>query len=185
VITTWLGLSNGSFLSTALTNAGTAWSIAGVGDFNGDGRDDILWRSDNGVITDWLGQADGSFEGNSDNAFYQLSTSWSVAGTGDFNGDGRDDILWRHESGVIANWLGQANGGFASNITAPAPSGWSVANIGDFNGDGRDDILWRNANGDFTNWLGQADGSFADNSTNAYHPIATNWHVQPVPDVWG
>lgn len=33
-------------------------------DFNGDCRDDILWRSSNGLISDWLGQADGSFKAN-------------------------------------------------------------------------------------------------------------------------
>src|SRR5689334_21745466 len=28
-------------------------------DFNGDGRSDILWRSDGGSVTDWLGTATG------------------------------------------------------------------------------------------------------------------------------
>jgi hypothetical protein len=33
-----------------------------------------------------------------------LSTMWSVAETGDFNGDGYSDILWRDSSGDIAIW---------------------------------------------------------------------------------
>ena len=41
-----------------------------------------------------------------------MPTSWHIAGTGDFNGDGRDDILWRNDTGAVTNWLGQANGGF-------------------------------------------------------------------------
>jgi FG-GAP repeat len=27
--------------------------------------------------------------------------NWIIAGTGDFNGDGKSDILWRHSSGAV------------------------------------------------------------------------------------
>ena len=30
---------------------------------------------------------------------------WQIAGTGDFNGDGKSDILWRQISGAVAIWL--------------------------------------------------------------------------------
>jgi hypothetical protein len=42
-----------------------------------------------------------------------LPTNWSVVGTGDFNGDGFGDIMWRDTAGDIAVWL--MNG---STITA-------------------------------------------------------------------
>ena len=35
--------------------------------------------------------------------------------TGDFNGDGKDDLLWRGADGSLTNWFGQANGGFSVN----------------------------------------------------------------------
>ena len=44
-----------------------------------------------------------------------MPTSWQVDGIGDFNGDGRDDILLRHDSGTLTDWLGTANGSFADN----------------------------------------------------------------------
>jgi hypothetical protein len=88
--------------------------VVGTGDFNGDGRDDVLWRNDAGIVTDWLGQANGSFVGNS--ASFTAGTNWHVVGTGDFNGDGRDDVLWRSDAGVVTDWLGQANGGFLGNL---------------------------------------------------------------------
>ncbi|MES2904174.1 MAG: M10 family metallopeptidase C-terminal domain-containing protein, partial [Pseudomonadota bacterium] len=56
-------------------------------DFNGDGRSDILWRNDNGLLTDWLGQANGGFVDNGANAFASVATNWQVTGIGDFNGD--------------------------------------------------------------------------------------------------
>lgn len=35
---------------------------------------------------------------------------------GDFNGDGKDDILWRQDgTGHLLDWLGTANGGFVTN----------------------------------------------------------------------
>ena len=31
-------------------------------------------------------------------------TNWSIVGVGDFNCDGKSDILWRHTSGVNYVW---------------------------------------------------------------------------------
>ena len=51
------------------------------------------------------------------------------ASTGDFNGDGRDDMLLRHSSGTLTNWLGNPNGSFADNwgvFNVPLPTSWQV-----------------------------------------------------------
>ena len=44
----------------------------------------------------------------------------------DFNGDGRSDIFWRSNAGVMMEWLGQSNGSFADNPLAgqPFPLDW-------------------------------------------------------------
>lgn len=180
-VLTWVAKGEHVFVSGSTADAGVDWHIAGTGDFNGDGRDDVLWRKDNGDVTTWLGQANGSFASNFENAFYEVDKSWQIAGTGDFNGDGRTDMLWRHESGEVLNWLGQANGGFVSNANANAGLDWRIVGTGDYNGDGRDDVLWRNDNGALTNWLGQANGSFASNFENAYYQVDHAWQLQPNP----
>ena len=184
-VTNWLGQASGGFegnfanANLALT---TEWQVAGVGDFNGDGRDDVLWRHTNGTITNWLGQGSGGFTGNFANANLALTNEWKVAGVGDFNGDGYDDILWRHTNGTVTNWLGDANGGFTGNFAnanVALTNAWTIVDVGDYNGDGRDDVLWRNADGSVTDWLGQANGGFAGNFANANLPQGTDWHVSP------
>ena len=113
------------------TTIPTSWLVIGTGDFNGDGRDDILWRNPTtGETTNWLGQANGSFSGNDFSFYTTASTSWQVDGIGDFNGDGRDDILWRNPStGQTTDWLGQTNGSFIGNdanaLSTIGPS-WQV-----------------------------------------------------------
>jgi len=177
-VTEWTGQANGGFAPTAVNTAvPTDWHVVGTGDFNGDGYSDILWRSDGGTLRDWLGQANGTFAGNLANLNLIVSTSWHVVGTGDFNGDGRDDILWRNDNGSLDDWLGQANGSFADTGFNVASS-WHVVSIADLNGDGRDDLLMQNSAGTVTDWLAQANGSFADNSANLSINPGTAWHVQ-------
>jgi hypothetical protein len=186
----WLGTSTGGFAdngANAFYGVPTDWTVAAVGDFNGDGRSDILWRNDNGLVTEWLGTQSGAFVANNAHVWAQVDNAWQVVGTGDFNGDGRADILWRNTSGDLTNWLGQSTGGFIANDAnsrSMVDNSWNVAAIGDANGDGRDDIIWRNDSGAFTDWLGQPNGGFAVNDANAAQNVPISWHVQPA-DLWG
>jgi hypothetical protein len=188
-LTSWLGQSNGNFTgnyAAGVLSLPAGWTVAGTGDFNGDNRTDVLWRHDNGTVTDWLAQPNGSFQGNWDNAAYGLSTAWSSAGTGDFNGDGRSDVLWFKLDGTLNTWFGNASGGFnGSSANYNAGSGWHVAGTGDFNGDGRSDVLWYNNNGTLTNWLGQADGSFQGNYAAGVLSLEQSWHVVGTGDFNG
>jgi len=151
-------------------------------DFNGDGRSDVLWRSNAGIVTDWLGQANGVFAGNA--AQFTAGTEWHILGSGDFNGDGRDDILWRSDAGIATYWMGQANGNFAGNTAYfTAGNDWTVVGTGDFNGDGRDDVLWRNASGIVTDWFGQANGTFTGNT--AQFTAGNEWSIVGTGDFNG
>ena len=52
VVTNWLGQPNGGFIYNAASgdDPWAAGDFVGVGDFNGDGRSDTLWRNDVGEL---------------------------------------------------------------------------------------------------------------------------------------
>ena len=170
------------------------WTVVGTGDFNGDGKTDVLLRDSNGTISDWLiGTPDETIVDVpnapflSSNAFAaNPGPGWDVAGIGDFNADGRSDVLLRNVNGTITEWLGQANGSFTWN--APATYGletsWQVAATGDFDGDGHSDLLLRNIDGTVTEWLGQANGTFSWNAAATY-PLDLAWNPTGVGDFNG
>lgn len=69
-----------------------------------------LWRASDGTITDWLGQANGGFIDNSAVASQPLDLSLKIDGVGDFNGDGKADVLIQWSDGSLQTWDGSANG---------------------------------------------------------------------------
>ena len=110
------------------------WHIVGTGDFDGDGDDDILWRHNNGTVSNWLSSGDAAFAEfvvNDANALVNVPVDWLIVGIGDYNGDGRDDILWRNlVNGAVSDWLGTEEGGWIINDAAAlttAPLEWYVA----------------------------------------------------------
>ncbi len=145
-----------------------SWSVAGKGDFNGDGKADILWRNTNGLNFIWHLDGTQIVNGNvtvsSFGALPTFDNTWSFAGVGDFNGDGKSDVLLRNQNGTNYIWHLDGTNLAGGNVAIPTsgnlplvdPS-WSVAGIGDFNGDGKADILWRNTNG--LNFIWHLDGT--------------------------
>jgi len=183
----WL-MSGSAILSEAAVNWVTDfnWSVAGIGDFDGDGKADILWRNGaTGDVTIWL-MSGGTISGGAV-AFATVSdVNWGIAGVGDFDGDGKADILWRNSTtGENQVWL--MNG--ATILSAVATSAmpdltWTVAGIGDFDGDGKADILWRNpTTGENAIWL--MNGATMTSSASIAAMADLNWTVAGTGDFDG
>ncbi|MCI0406397.1 MAG: T9SS type A sorting domain-containing protein [candidate division Zixibacteria bacterium] len=154
---------DGSTLFTVTSGAADdylGFSVSGAGDVNGDGRDDFMVGAPN---TDAAGQPDagwaGIYSGASGFLLHSLRGDSagdlfgrSVAGLGDVDGDGRDDVM----AGAIgANRNGFDYAGSAYVISGADglalfridgsgllhELGYAVAAAGDVNGDGRPDVI--------------------------------------------
>jgi hypothetical protein len=190
-------LMNGSAISASadVTSGGSAvrpdasWSVAGVGDFNGDGKADVLWRDTSGEVAAWLMDGSSIAQGGdltANGAAVRPDASWSVAGVGDFNGDGKADVLWRSASGTLSEWQMNgtaiaASGFLTAHGTAVAPdASWHIVQIGDFNGDAQSDILWRNDNGAVAEWLMNGSEIIGTTAPATASPDGS-WHTQGKP----
>lgn len=152
-----------------------AGSVLLVGDFNGDGRADMLCHDNNGYKWVALANTNGQFTGTT----WKKDMKWcyhqgSQLFLGDFNGDGRTDMLCHDTKGY--KWVSLANhDGSFSGTSWKKNMGWcyhkgSRLMIGDFNGDGRADMFCYDSK---TKWisLAQPDGSFVGTSSHK----ATGW----------
>ena len=118
------------------------WTMAGCGDFNGDGKDSVLMSFMGAAY--YTVDIDGT---GTDGVATLLTTSdsnWTVRATGDFSGDGKDDIVaYNASASLVAMW----GDGDAVNpwslLGMLDKNDWFIVGAGDYNGDKKDDLLVR------------------------------------------
>jgi len=150
------------------------------GDFNGDGKADILWR--NAVSGEvYLQQLSGLTVSGGGHVHIEGNPDWRVVAHADFNGDGKQDILWWNNSTgqvymMLMNGVSKLSEGFVHQEPITT---WRIVGAGDLNGDGKADILWHN-NATGQTWgmlmnglsiIGQ--GTFYDQPDLAWKIVAT------------
>lgn len=125
----------------AVGQYGDGWVVAGQGDIDGDGKDDLFWRHPvQGYFAYWRMDGTTYLGGQT----YAPPAAFAIAAIADFNGDGRSDILWDAPSGPsMSVWLSVGAGFEVVQIGAYSTE-WRTLGAGDVDGDGKADILWRN-----------------------------------------
>src|SRR5690606_22621270 len=110
-------------------------------DFNGDGKEDILWQNiSSGDCT--ISLMNGTTV-SSTVSLGKFATADRIAGTGDFNGDGKADILWQNtKTRECTVWLMTGTTVKSKLAVGKEAAGWQACRAGDFNRDGNADILW-------------------------------------------
>ena len=165
-----LGLGDGTFrepsVGLGLSAVNPDLQAMVSGDFNGDGKLDlVVEETGGGTIAVLLGNGDGTFQAPK---FYAVGTSSYPFGpgntlvAGDFNGDGRLDLaVASNRSNDVSVLLGNGDGTFQNQVTYAVGSGPSALVAGDFNGDGRLDLAVANVgSNDVSVLLGNGDGTF-------------------------
>jgi glucose/arabinose dehydrogenase len=155
------------------------WQVAGVGDLDGDGNSDILWRnqvSGENYLYPMLGISIKPTEGHLRTV---SDANWQVAGVGDFNGDGKDDLAWRNSSSgenyiYLMAGTAIAGEGYIRTVTDPS---WQIVQVGDLDGDGKADVLWRHS-GTGDNYLYPMDGTTIKSTEYWVRTVQDqNWQV--------
>jgi hypothetical protein len=172
--------------SSFIANVPTQWAVVGQRDFNGDGYADLLWRDTSGNVAIWEMSGTGVLNQNSAFVANVPTPQWSILGTGDFNGDGFADILWRDTSGNVVIWemngttILNQNSSFVANV----PSQWSIKGTGDYNADGKTDILWQDASGNVAIW--EMNGTAILNQNSAFVAnVPGQWSIKGTGDFNG
>ncbi|WP_312586804.1 DUF4347 domain-containing protein [Comamonas terrigena] len=174
--------SGGFVASAPVLGGGTSLMRYVVGDFNGDGRSDVLFQAA-GTNAPWslaLGNADGTFSISAQGSSMFSGVTLLDAHTGgtnyhaaDFNGDGRIDLLAAAVTGGTMNLYINTGSGFTTT-TLSGPSFGNRTVVGDFNRDGAADILYQSA-GTGSAWcvmMNNGSGSFTTVlSTDASSPF--------------
>jgi FG-GAP-like repeat len=143
-----------------------------LGDFNGDGRTDMLCRDPARISINYA-DSQGRFHDRTD---WHLDTRWCTHANaklmlGDFNGDGRTDMLCRDPARISINYA-DSQGRFHDRTDWHLDTRWCThANaklmLGDFSGDGRTDMLCRDPARISINYA-DSQGRFHDR---------TDWHL--------
>ena len=127
-----------------------AWDVQVVGDLDGDGFGDLVWRfrgmspniDDQGVSYIWF--TNGS-------SFAQLRKrggaplTWTLLGAADLNFDGAADMIYVSPENAMRVLMSTAARTCANLAGGSIPAGFTALKLADFSGNRRGDVLIRNA----------------------------------------
>nr|WP_238353563.1 VCBS repeat-containing protein [Kribbella solani] len=165
--------------------------IPQTGDFNGDGRDDIITFTRGTKHEVWVALSNGV------NGFLP-ATRWhtffaldgEVPMVGDFNGDGRDDIVTFTLGSTHDVYVSLSDGTkfVETSWQWHSDFGWpgEVQDVGDFDGDGRDDIATFTRGSSASVYVALSDGkSFLGTGWKWHGHFATGTETPDVGDYNG
>jgi hypothetical protein len=202
----FLSNGDGTFVGKTIQTPGWDFGVPSTsgyapisGDFNGDGKTDFIivggtaaqaGSSAGKFIYEFLGNGDGTFSFNA----FQMSSGWSFAVsdttsfmpiTGDFNGDGKTDIVMLQ--GAYLYELRSRGDGSFDYLTIPISTGWDFSPhpssyympfSGDFNADGRSDFaLIGGTEASIHQFISNGDGSFTFRAS----PMPNGWNFGSPP----
>ena len=163
------GIGRFTSRSGAVCNQSTAPGRASVavGDFNGDGKHDLVAVSTFGGLVVLVGDGSGNFTAVPNSP--AVGSDRGLVVVEDFNGDGKQDLATGGTAGGVMLLLGDGAGRFAA-VSSPFLTPFAIQSlaVGDFDGDGRPDIAAQDASNGVTVLVGDGTGNFT-------MPSGTGW----------
>jgi VCBS repeat protein len=172
-----------------LASSDPSWKLVGTGDLNGDGFADLVWQNtSDGRVAVWVMHGTMLLTFGVVN-YIPVASQWHIRGVGDVNGDGRADLVWQHDTGLLAVWLMDGfnvTAGSMLSVPSVADTNWVIAGAGDVNGDGTADLVWQNkASGALGVWYLNGATVMATKSLSIPTAPDLNWKIHGVGDVNG
>lgn len=149
---------------------GAFTQILAPGDFDTDGRSDLLVVKADGTMALLRGNGTGGVVAPRPIVSSANFNSYTILTPGDFSGDGRPDLVLRTSAGGLITLRGNGAGSFGS--TTSWGSGWgalAIVGTGDMNQDGNADITARKPDG--TLWVYKGNGT---GTTSGSYQIGTS-----------
>lgn len=125
---------------------------AGVVDFNGDAKSDLIFTTRRADGFDDVFLSPG-FSPETRRYLRQVRPAWDVQATGDLDGDGYGDIVWRYtqpnerDTGVSYIWFSNGSGVSQVRKRGGAPLDWRIIGTRDVNNDGAADLFYTGPEG--------------------------------------
>jgi hypothetical protein len=131
--------------------------IEGSGQFHSNNKTSVVART--GWQLSLLTLNDESTQFDEQNIGAVASDDWKLAGTGDLDGDGTDDLIWRNtRDGRTSVYYIEEGKLRDSALITTVDVSWVLAKVEDFDGDGKVDFLWRNTSQGGRNIIHLMDG---------------------------
>jgi hypothetical protein len=101
-----------TFQGSAVT-PDSSWSVAAVGNFDGNGAGSVWRQTSTGALSMWLMGSDATIMSSAAVTFQGQAvtpdSTWNIVEVGDFTGGGNSDIIWQQSTtGALLEW--QMNG---------------------------------------------------------------------------
>ncbi|MEV4666848.1 FG-GAP repeat domain-containing protein [Microbacterium sp. LWO12-1.2] len=145
---------------------GTGWQtltlVVGGLDFDGDRNTDVIGRNSAGNLVYYRGDGKGGWASQA----LQIGVGWGgfdmAVNGGDFDGDGRADLIMRTSDARL--WVYPTNGAGGWGTPRGIGQGWgsfsALFSPGDFDGNGTSDLMGRHTNGNLYLFRGDGRGGW-------------------------
>src|SRR5947209_3518001 len=139
-----LNNGDGTYTSGPMFTTGNSPIAVRVGDFDGDGHEDVatLAQYYTGALTTLKGNGDGSFQPATS---YTVLTPPTDIEVQDVDGDHHPDLVAVNDFfNTVSEFRNRGDGTFGSKIDFPGGTAPYAVAVADFNGDGKPDLLTTN-----------------------------------------